>query len=284
MGSEAPKLESNQLKVRFPFDSETYESLNSAPSFGKIYISSEETITVKPAAEFRHFPKVDFLQLWCGVTRSSVREVLRCPGLKSLVIFQLEPGGRLHGFDEVQDLECLSSTFGLNSNDFREIAKLPSLRKLGAQHSNITVDGLMALLNADRLVDLDLECSNFNDQHAEVLSGSSKVTTLEVGATRITQRGLAAICRMEQLKELDIWANNIDEGDLETLTSLRNLEYLSLGGHDDQTDFTPDGTFFILERLPSLKRVWLDGFRVTRAEWEYLNRRYEQVKVTSVDA
>ena len=87
---------------------------------------------------------------------------------------------------------------------------------------------------------------------------------------------------MRQLKWLDIWATRIEETDLDMLASLENLEYLSIGGHDDQTDFTPAGTFPRLERLPSLKKLWLDGFRVSKGEWEYLNDRYEKVRVTSV--
>ena len=88
---------------------------------------------------------------------------------------------------------------------------------------------------------------------------------------------------MKQLNELDIWANDISETDLDILSSLKNLEYLSIGSHDDQTEFTPDGTFPKLEKIRSLKRVWLDGFRVTKKEWDYLNKRYENVRVTSID-
>lgn len=143
-------------------------------------------------------------------------------------------------------------------------------------------DGLTAIVSNGSVEETDLECSTFDDWHAGILSESTTLTSLEVGATRMTRSGLRKICRMRQLKRLDIWATRIEETDLDMLASLENLEYLSIGSHDDQTDFTPAGTFPRLERLPSLKKLWLDGFRVSKGEWEYLNDRYEEVRVTSV--
>jgi len=148
--------------------------------------------------------------------------------------------------------------------------------------AKLTEPSVSALVAHPHLTDVDFECTNFDDRYAELISQSRTITSLDVGATRLTAKGLERLCAMPQLKALDIWSNRIDEPNLDMLSRLKNLEYLSVGGHDEQTKFTLAGTLPKLKNIPSLKRVWLDGFRVTRDEWDELNSLYEQVWVTSV--
>ncbi|MEM7060955.1 MAG: leucine-rich repeat domain-containing protein [Pseudomonadota bacterium] len=267
MADQDDKPDSTRVEIDFPFDDRAIAKVRAHSKIELLFIKVHTTLKKQDAKIFQSFPLTGVLQIWGDVTRAAVRPAMECPGVETLIVFTLKAGGHLNGFADVESIEDFTCMYGLRSNDLQEIARLPSIRKLGAQQSQVDKDALTALMDAPQLTDLDFESSNFDDNHASQIAQSKTITGLEIGFTRISKQGLKSICTMQQLKELDIWSNNIAEDDLDMLQSLENLEYLSVGGHDDQTDFTPDGTFPKLEKLPSLKRVWLDGFRVTRKEW-----------------
>ena len=115
---------------------------------------------------------------------------------------------------------------------------------------------------------------------AKELAKSSKITQLDVGATRLGPSGLQEICKMTQLRELDIWALDLDEHDLDCLEALPNLEYLSVGGYDSQERLKSKNVLAQLAKLPSLRRVWLDGIPVSESEANELRARYENAQIT----
>jgi hypothetical protein len=115
---------------------------------------------------------------------------------------------------------------------------------------------------------------------ASALRGDLGVV-LDVGGTRITRAGLEKISRMEQLRSLDVWANRLDEADLTLVERLPNLEYLSVGNYDIEPRLDPDKIVAMLLRMASLKRVWLDGVRVTDAQKKLLQERIASVHVTT---
>jgi hypothetical protein len=110
---------------------------------------------------------------------------------------------------------------------------------------------------------------------AATVAGSTSIKHLEVGASKLTSTGLGVISGMEQLQSLDIWAVDIAEKDLELLFNLPNLEYLSIGGVDEQTVLTSKGVLPRLKEMSSLKKVWLDGIPLTPSEKSELEERYE---------
>lgn len=118
---------------------------------------------------------------------------------------------------------------------------------------------------------------------AGTLATSKMISQLDVGATRLGPKGLQLICQMTQLRELDIWALDIEESDLDMLAALSNLEYLSVGGYDEQTVLTAKGVLPRIAQLPSLKRLWIDGIPLTSDEVAKLEKRYEHVQVTFVE-
>jgi hypothetical protein len=84
--------------------------------------------------------------------------------------------------------------------------------------------------------------------------------------------------RLSQLRSFDIWAIDIVESDLDVLSNLSQLEYLSVGGYDDQTILTAKGVLPRLKEIPSLKRIWLDGIVLTESEKKALKEQYEYVQ------
>lgn len=212
-------------------------------------------------------------------TKAALRQVLVVHGVEEINVLGLSKHGSLQGMpkpDPLHTLRCGS----LSSKDIREIAGLPGLRILSAQYSSLSHASVSRLVGMEALMDLDLEGSDLTDELAAILSMSSKIVSLAIGATRVGPNGLQSICRMAQLRELDIWALGIQESDLDCLEALGNLEYLSVGGYQEQTVLTAKGVLPRLARLPSLKRLWLDGIEVTRDEAASLESRYDRVQIT----
>ncbi|MEL6380509.1 MAG: hypothetical protein AAGK25_09500 [Pseudomonadota bacterium] len=271
-----------KISIEDPLNKEHATAFSECPHFDEICVRDQDLITVNIAQAFIPIRSVYKMTVWCSITRAAMRYVISRPNLKELVVFELKPPGYLTGFEDAHDLTYFSCPFGLNVTDLLELAECTSLEKLGAQQAKITEKALASLLELPLLTEIDFECSNFNDGLADIVSQSKTVTRFEIGATRITRDGLEKICSMKQLRGLDVWANDISETDLDLLVALPNLEYLSIGGHDEQTTFTLKGTLPILQQIPSLTHLWLDGFRVTKDEWAYLNDRYDKVHVTAV--
>ena len=271
-----------ELEGRSCLDESHVAEFRGADHFDEIYIRTDRLFRREDALKVELVRSAAKITIWADVTRASVGHLVSLPNLQELFLFDLRPHGRLTGFADARDLINFSCAYGLSGKDLLEVAKAPNLQKLGAQNSNLTKASILALVAHPRLTHVDFECTDFDDDLAELISRSQTITSLEVGCTRVTKIGLEKLCSMPQLRELDIWSNNIGEADFDMLSRLKNLEYLSVGGHDDQTEFTLAGTLPRLKNIPSLKRVWLDGFRVTRDEWNELNRLYEQVTVTSV--
>lgn len=270
------------LSIAFPPDAEARQALAREACFDTVYVTGERAIAAPEAALFRSFPALRELQIWCGITRAALAQAMRCPGLRSLVIQELRPGGRLDDLGDLADLACFECQSGLTGHDIVEIATLPGLTRLGAQRASLSEEAVVAVARAGALRELDLEGSDFDDSHARILARSGTIERLEIGATRTTRAGLEHLASMRRLTGLDLWNTRIVEADLDRLAPLQALEYLSIGGPEGQTVFTPGGSVPRLARLGALRRIWLDGVRVSRREWEDLAARYDEVRVSAI--
>jgi hypothetical protein len=201
------------------------------------------------------------------------------PGLEEISLFDLHRHGSLGKMPRPTKLHTLRCGW-LSSDDLLKIADLPGLRTLSAQYARLSVAAVSGLARMESLSDLDLEGSDLTDDLAAILSTSSRIVSLDIGATCVGPKGLQHICEMTDLRELDIWALDIQESDLDMLSGLAKLEYLSVGGHAGQAVLTARGVLPRIAKLPSLRRLWLDGIPLTPDEVAGLERRYESVTVT----
>lgn len=250
----------------------------STSHFGEVDIRDQDLITVKIAKELQRVRSVGSLVIWCDVTRAAMRYVISRPNLRELVVFGLKHPGKLTGFERASGLEKLVCMYGVSEDDLFEFSKLPNLKSIDVKFSNLTRRALERLLLMPTLTSIDVEDTEFDDDMASIVSQSETITELEVGASKLTSKGFRKICRMKQLAVLDVWSTDITEADLEHLSRLPNLAYLSIGGFEDQTRLTAAGVIPHLERIKSLKRLWLDGIPMTPGQREMLEARYEKVR------
>lgn len=264
----------------FPNKTKKLQSLKQYGRLNKLFVTEQTLLTTRLAYHFTELEAVHWLWLWCPVTRNAMRHIINIPELETLDIFELHPLGRLKNFAQARTLKtlrcCCAHEF--SEADILEIARLPVLQELSMQHSQITQRALQALLHIPTLVHLDLEATIFNDEMAALLAESNTIQHLDIGATKLTTQGLRKIATMTQLRSLDIWATHITEDDLDLLAHLPNLEYLSIGGYDEQEVLTAKGVLPRLQAIPSLKRIWLDGITLTNDEKHTLQQRYDSVR------
>jgi hypothetical protein len=247
----------------------------------RLSITHIPLVTVRLAARLAALSSVEWLWLWCPVTRRAMRRVVRLPGLTTLdVLHAIGPGG-LADFGKAASLKTFRGNCWMTEDDLLRVCECQTLEALSAHHGKLTRRVLSALLALPRLRALDLEATRFDDAMAARVARSSTITALDVGNTRLTGKGLRPLLDMQQLRSLDLWATRLTEDDVALLRHLPHLEYLSLGNVDGGPSLDPHRVVPLLLELPGLKRVWLDGMTVGKAQRAALQAKLESVRITS---
>ncbi|MBD3678174.1 MAG: hypothetical protein HUJ27_07210 [Rhodobacteraceae bacterium] len=276
---DAQTPEHSRLSIDALSSTRQLRALNPHTPLDELHISSGRVFNVKLAREISGWQSVRKIVLWSKTTRAALRELLATPGLQDIYVSSLHDHGSLNGMPRPANLHRFACGWPART-DLLHIADLPNLVALSAEYAKLSSGALNRILAIESLTDLDLEGSTLDDDMAKDLATSQNIVRLDIGATRVGPAGLRHICQMTQLKELDIWALDIRESDLDMLAALTNLEYLSVGGCDEQEVLTAKGVLPRIAKLPSLKRLWLDGIALTDGEIADLKQRYEEVQVT----
>ena len=268
--------------VERDIDPEVVQQLSQVGLIEKLSITNIPLITVDLAKRFSRL-RVDQLWLWCDVTRRAMRHVIQLPGLRVLDVLCIRGPGQLENFQKAEKLEEFRANHCMTEADLLQVAQCAQLRELGAQHAEISINSLSAILSLPSLTTLDLEGTRFDDKMAKRVSRSKTITSLDLGATRITRVGLEHLVQMEQLRSLDLWATDLSERDLRLLLNLPNLEYLSLGNYDGLHQLQSNEVTQLILESPGLKRVWLDGVILDVTQKSALEARLESLRITSLD-
>ena len=259
------------------------DALRRVGAIDKLAVAKGPLVTVKVAKLLCSLHVVEWLWLWCEVTRAAVSHVIRLPGLTTLDILAVRRPGSLSGFERATSLRTLRANHCLEESDLLEIARAPRLRELGAQGAKLTPTALEALLSNPELEALDLEGTPLNDDMARMIAQSTSIRSLDIGATKLTRRGLEYLSSMRQLRSLDLWATPLRERDLDLLRSLPHLEYVSVGGYAESESLDAAYLVSLFGSLASLRRLWLDGVNIDQAQIATLKEKVASVRVTSLD-
>ncbi|MDH5668531.1 MAG: hypothetical protein OEY86_11015 [Nitrospira sp.] len=245
----------------------------------KLSITKIGLVTVRHVTRLAALQSVRQLWLWCNVTRRAMRHVIRLPGLTELDVLCIRGPGSLAYFDQATTLRSFRC-YSMSESDLICVSQCQTVEEIGAQDSELTHRALAAMLSLPRLRTLDVEATQFDDAMAKRLARSKTISSLDLGATNVSGTGLRALLKMQQLRSLDLWATKVSEDDLPLLCDLPHLEYLSLGNADDCHPLDPKRVVSVLLKLPSLKRVWLDGIPVASEEQAALEAKIESVRIT----
>ncbi len=269
--------EDNSLIIEGPICFGGFADAGCHRDYRAVSITKTGRLPARFARGLSNYQKLEKLWIWCDVYRTAMPHILALPQLAVLDILCVSrPGRRMCTFANAEKLQQLRCNNGLTESDLIAISTAPSLEELGAQFSGLTSRGLRALLSMESLTAIDLECAGVTDNLAAQIAESRQLLTLELGNNPISDVALKKICSMSQLKGLDIWQTNISVSGIEQLARLENLEFLSLGMYgDDEPLLSGDSVIPILDAIPSLKRVWLDGVSLNPAQGEMLKSRYE---------
>lgn len=276
------KTKLKHISIEVPISAKQMRSLDPHEPTDELSVSSQRIFDLQRARALSSWQSIRSISIRSMTTKAAIRQLLSVSGLEELNISSLHEHSSIKGMPKPTSLRTFRCGW-LRRDDLLNIAELPSLTTLSAQNSMLSNDVLKKLISMEDLTNLDLEASNLDDEMAAMLATSKKISQLDIGASRVGRRGLQSICNMAQLRELDIWALDIQENDLDMLGALSNLEYLSVGGYDEQTVLTAKGVLPRIAQLPPLKSLWLDGIVLTKDEVVKLEKRHGRVQVTFVE-
>jgi hypothetical protein len=261
---------------------EAIRSLSTINHIEKLSVTKSRLLTVNHVKHFHVLKSVRWMWLWCDITRTAMRHVLRVPGLEVLDVLDMTAPGKLEGFGAANTLHTVRANHYLKEADVLAITECSTIRELGIQKAELTPNVINALLTLKQLKVLDLEGTNFDDSMAARLNESKTLQELNIGDTYLTRIGLQEIISMKQLRSLDLWAIKFNDDDLQLLLQLPQLEYLSVGNYDGLQTLDSAKLVALLLSLPSLKSIWLDGITVTDNQKIALEAKLESVRITNV--
>ncbi len=270
------KDDKESLDLEGPIPYSGIANLGSHRSYKKLALTKSANFPAKYARGLKVYSEIQKLWLWSKVFRTAMPHIIGLPELETLdILFLRKPGSRLCSFSDAEKLKIFRCNTGLIESDLIAISSAPALEVFGAQSAMVTERALDALMKAPYLHSVDLEATGFGDNLAAKIAESTQITTLDLGSNPISAAGFKSICSMPQLKHLDIWHTNTKAHDLVQLENLEKLEYLSVGGYYGCDELKAEDILPIISKMPSIRRLWLDGVTLTEAQKIELTDKYE---------
>lgn len=141
------------------------------------------------------------------------------------------------------------------------LSRLPKLRGVNFDSSEISDDEISLLLRLDRLDTISLEGSNITDAVIPEFLKFKRLKRLQLPNTKVTPEGIAILGQHPELRLLDLRNTPIDAANVSHLGELQNLRQLWLG--EMQIDFAG---LMALTKLQSLTELRSGSIKVTEIE------------------
>ena len=97
----------------------------------ELSVTESGRLTARIAQAFSSLDSVEWLWLWCDVTRTAIRHVASISGLRVLDVLNLMSPGRLESFSSAIALEAFRGNHFLTELDLLEVCTCRSLREPG---------------------------------------------------------------------------------------------------------------------------------------------------------
>jgi Leucine-rich repeat (LRR) protein len=173
-------------------------------------------------------------------------------------------GGKVQMADGTITGVSLNGT-SITDQEFVILTKLPRLRQLSLQHTEISTIGLEQLAQVHSLERLDLGHTLLGDNALPMLASLTNLRVLELPSTLVEGTGLAALTALPNLREIDLGNAPIANEGMAQLAQLTGLESINLR----HTDITDAGMAHFAA-LKNLKRLDLTSLDITEKGLEGL--------------
>jgi Leucine-rich repeat (LRR) protein len=163
---------------------------------------------------------------------------------------------------------------------------LPALKNLDVSGWQRTDSGLWGLALSDfnldsitqlsQLESLDIGGSKVTDRGVAEMAGLTNLHTLGLSETVVTARGIATLAKLPKLARLNLWkSEKVDDKAAPHFAAMPAIETLEL----TETNIT-DATLNALERVKTLKDVYVGGTAVTEARVEAFRMARPDCRIT----
>ena len=166
-------------------------------------------------------------------------------------------GGKVQMADGRITAVSLNGT-SITDQEFVVLTKLPQLKELRLQHTEISTIGLEQLAAVRSLERLDLGHTLLGDNALPMLASLTNLRVLDLPSTLVEGTGLAALKALPNLREIDLGDAPIGNEGMAQLAQLTGLESLNLR-HTDVTD----AGMAHFAALTNLKRLDLTSADIT---------------------
>jgi len=158
----------------------------------------------------------------------------------------------------LEDL-CLRGCIGVNSNGLRNLVGLPLVR-LNLIGTDLTNEGIKALLSFDKLEDLNLHDTEVGSTTCQTLAKMESLAVINLGKTHITPDDLQTLARLPNLRGLTLDGCKDITGAISALVPT-SIEFLNLKG-----DMLSAEDVAALAKMRSLKSLILCDTSLTNAQ------------------
>jgi len=187
--------------------------------------------------------------------------VAKCRHLSAFTIEEAAVTGA--GFARLAGLPLNSLTlykcFSIREDDLAVLAEFAHLTRLTLRDMPLRGDFLRHL-NASQLTELRLYQTMAGDNSAEHLRNLKTLRRLDLSKTLFGDAGLTAVAELPALRELLLAETMVTDQGVFSLAQSPALEVLDLTGNLGVTD----RSLAVLQSMPNLKTVFLDGTSVSR--------------------
>lgn len=154
----------------------------------------------------------------------------------------------------------------------RVAARVPSLQRLSLVGTRVTARGIQSLWSATRLTSLNLGRTRLTEDALDVVAGFTKLRELRLdGCEWLRDEHLAKLAPLGNLESLSLAETSITSGGFEHLRRLPRLKFLVLDGCPQVTDASIDALIQLCE--PRQISLSLSGTEMTAASLVRLRKR-----------
>lgn len=171
----------------------------------------------------------------------------------------------LKGLNRLKTISLQGSS--INDRDLESICKLITIEVLDLRScEKITSKGFRQLKSLERLTNLDVYETTFDDAALVAIAGLKELEDLSLAETKITDAGIHFLKHFPQLTQIDLeLLPQLTDNALKGLVSLKKLRCLDLR----ESPFT-DSALIHLQELKSLERLYLAQTKVAGSGLQYL--------------